>query len=138
MPKPFALISSSVIKAQEFFDVLRELGGIIEDAEALEGRLSRGEEQVWVCLDNGLFKDYEADEVERISQKLGGKPQSHILLDVSRTEGSERLAVEFASACAESWPCVVYNLRDKIFSAQDVARLRHAGVGFEEVLQETS
>ena len=132
MPKPFALISSRDIKAQEFFDVLRAAGGVIEDAAAHAGRLSRGEEHVWVSLDNSLLEDYEADEVELISQKLAGKPQSHILLDVSRTTGSERLAVDLAYACLERWPCVVCNLRDKIFSAQDVVKLHKAGMGFEE------
>jgi len=131
MPKPFALISSSAMKAQEFFDILRAVGGVVEDANALEGRISRGEKHVWIALDNSLLKDYEANEVELISQKLGGKPQSHILLDVSRTEGSERLAVDFAFACMERWPCVVYNLGDTIFSAKDVLRLHEAGMGFE-------
>ena len=132
MPKPFALMSSSDMQAQECFEVLRAAGGVVEDADVLEGRLSRGEAQVWIALDNSLLKDYEVDEVELISRQLGGKPQSHIVLDVSRTAGSERLAVEFAYACVERWPCVVYNLRDKVFSAKDVLRLRHAGGGFEE------
>lgn len=132
MPKPFALISSRDMKAQEFFAVLRAAGGVIEDAASHAGRLSRGEEHVWVSLDNSLREDYAADEVDRISQTLAGKPQSHILLDVSRTAGSERLAVEFVYACLERWPCVVYNLRDKVFSAQDVVKSHNAGVGFEE------
>jgi hypothetical protein len=131
MPKPFALVSSREIKVQEFFDVLRQLGGVIDDAEALAGRLSQGDKHVWVSLDNSLLNEYEAAEIEQISLKLGGQPQSHILLDVSRTEGSEQLAVEFASMCAERWPCVVYNLRDNVISATDVLRLRHADMGFE-------
>ena len=131
MPKPFALISSRAMKAQEFFDVLRAVGGVVENADALEGRISRGEQHVWIALDNSLLKDYEANEVELISQKLGGKPQSHILLDVSRTEGSEQLAVDFAFACMARWPCVVYNLCDTVFSAKDVLRLYEAGMGFE-------
>ena len=40
MPKPFALIASSDIKAQAFCDVLRASGGVIEDARSLAGRLS--------------------------------------------------------------------------------------------------
>lgn len=131
MPKPFALVSGREINVQEFFDVLRELGGVIEDADALAGRLSQGDKHVWVSLDNSLLNEYEAAEIKQISQKLGGKPQSHILLDVSRTEGSERLAVEFAGTCAKRWPCVVYNLYDKVISATDVLRLRHADMGFK-------
>jgi hypothetical protein len=101
MPKPFALISSSDIKGQAFLDVVREAGGVIEDAKALQGRISQGERHVWVALDNSLLNEYEADEIELIRQKLGGKPQSCILLDVSRTARSERLALEFACMCAE-------------------------------------
>ena len=63
MPKPFALISSSDIQEQEFFEVLRTAGGVIEDASALAGRISRGEQHVWVSLDHSLLKDYEADEI---------------------------------------------------------------------------
>jgi len=132
MPKPFALISSRDIKEQEFFDVLRATGGVIEDASALAGRISRGEQHVWVSLDNSLLKDYEADEIALISQKLKGKPWSSILLDVSRTAGSEQLAVAFAAVCAQRWPCVVYNLRDKVFSAQELLWLQRTGSGFEE------
>jgi hypothetical protein len=124
MPKPFALVSSSDIKRQEFLDVVRAVGGVIEDAKALQGRISQGERHVWVALDNGLLNEYEADEIELMHQKLGGRPQSCILLDVSRTAGSERLALEFAGACAERWPCAVYNLLDKVISAPELLRLR--------------
>jgi hypothetical protein len=124
MPKPFALVSSSDIKERAFLDVVQEVGGVIEDADALQGRISQGERHVWVALDNSLLNEYEADEVELIHQKLGGRPQSCILLDVSRTAGSERLALEFACACAERWPCVVYNLLNKVISAPELLRLR--------------
>jgi len=124
MPKPFALVSSSAMKGQEFLDVVRAVGGIIEDANALQGRISQGERQVWVALDNSLLNEYEADAVELIRQKLGGKPQACILLDVSRTAGSERLALEFACAWAERWLCVGYNLRDTVLSASELLRLR--------------
>jgi hypothetical protein len=124
MPKPVALVSSSAITGQAFLDVVREVGGAIEDAKALQGRISQGERHVWVALDNNLLNEYETEEVEMIRQKLGGKPHSCILLDVSRTAGSERLALEFACACAERWPCVVYNLRDKVISAAELLQLR--------------
>lgn len=132
MPKPFALISSCDIQEQEFFDVLRTTGGVIEDASALAGRISRDEQHVWVSLDHSLLKDYEADEIALISQKLEGKPRSSILLDVSRTAGSEQLAVAFAAACAQRWPCVVYNLRDKVFTVHELLQLQKMGSGFEE------
>src|SRR5215475_6307832 len=124
MPKPFALVSSSDIKGQEFLNMVREVGGVIEDAKALQGRISQGERHVWVALDNSLLNEYEADEVELIHQMLGGRPQSCILLDVSRTAGSERLALEFACACAQRWPCVVYNLLNKVISAPELLQLR--------------
>ena len=101
MPKPFALVSSSDIKGREFLNMVREVGGVIEDTKVLQGRISQGERHVWVALDNSLLNEYEADEVELIRQKLGQKPQSCILLDVSRAAGSERLALEFACTCAE-------------------------------------
>jgi hypothetical protein len=47
MPKPIALISSSDIQGQAFIDVVREVGGAIEDAKALQGRISQGERHVW-------------------------------------------------------------------------------------------
>jgi hypothetical protein len=124
MPKPFALVSSGAIKGQEFLEVVQEVGEVIENTDALQGRISQGKWHGWVALDNGLLNEYEAYEVELIRQKLGGRPQSCILLDVSRTAGSERLALEFACACAERWPCVIYNLLDKVISAPELLRLR--------------
>ena len=127
MPKPVALVSSSAITGQAFLDVIRAVGGAIEDAQALQGRISQGERHVWVALDNSLLNEYETEEVELIRQKPGGKPQSCILLDISRTAGSERLALEFACTCAERWPCVVYNLWDKVILASELLRLRKTG-----------
>ena len=132
MPVPFALISSSEITAEEFLAVLREAGGAIENAAALAGRVSLHDKHVWVSLDNRLLKEYEADEMVLVTQKLEGPPQSHILLDVSRTEGSEQLAVEFACVCARKWPCVVYNVQDKVWSAAELLKLRNHHGGFEE------
>ena len=57
MPKPFALVSSSDITEQEFLDVVWEGGGVVEDAKALQGRISQGERHVWVALDNGLLDE---------------------------------------------------------------------------------
>ena len=85
-----------------------------------------------MSLDHSLLKDYEVDAMALISQKLKGKPCASILLDVSRIAGSEQLAVAFAAACAQLWPCVVYNLHDKVFSAQELLWLQKTGSGFEE------
>jgi hypothetical protein len=132
MTQPFALISSTEINHEEFVAFLKREGAELTPDDVYDGRISRGELHVWILLDNSNLNDLEAFDNELIMQGLGKPPKTYITLDVSREQGSEQLAIEFAYACAEKWPCIVYNLLNKTYSKDDLYRLLIAGKGFEE------
>ena len=129
MSEPVAIISSSQIKQDEFINLLQSLGAfIIEDSnDPFDARLSRGYQHVWIALDNRGFDQFEDDEIELFTQMLTSKPQSHIVLEISREAGSQQLAVELACVFAERWPCIVDNCSDKVFTSQELFDLRSSG-----------
>lgn len=134
MSDTVALISSSEIKQEEFISFLQNLGAfIIEDTnDPFDARFSRGYQHVWIALDHRGFNDYQTHEIEVFTQMLSGKPQTHIVLEISRETGSQQLAVELACAFAERWQCIVDNLLDRVFSSQDLFDLRNSGGDFED------
>ncbi len=132
MSEPFALISSTEINHEEFVAFLKQQGAELTPDDVYDGRLSRGNLHVWVVLNNNNLNELETYDNELIQQGLGNPPKTYITLEVSRKEGSEQVAVEFANACAQKWPCVVYNLQDKIYTKDDLYQLKMAGKGFEE------
>ena len=129
MPEPVSLISSADIKQEEFSTFLQQLGAVLHPDHVYDGRLSRGNFHIWIALDNSELKNFETDEIKRITQQLADMPQTHILLDVSKNPGSQQLAIEFACKFAEQWPCVVYDLCKNVYLAQDLLDLCRNGQG---------
>lgn len=130
MPEPISLISSAEIKPEEFLSFLQYSGVLLHPDNVYDGRISRNNTHVWIVLDNTELKNFNPDEIELITQKLTAKPQTHILLDVSKTSGSEQLALEFACQVAKKWSCIVYNSNYEIYSPQELLELCPAEAGF--------
>ena len=120
MPEPISLISSADIKQEEFTNFLQQSGAELYPDNVYDGRLSRGNMHVWIALDNSELKNFDADEIKLITQKLGGSPQTHILLDVSKTLGSQQLAIEFACKITEKWHSVVYKSHNRVYSVNQL------------------
>lgn len=133
MSEPFTLCTSTVVTPEEFEEVLKEMGATLLNPSRREWVISDGEKHVWVFLGESLEpKEYEDDPlVPVVRARLGGPPRTEVEMEVSRTEGSEHLAVEFACRCAERWPCVVDDCGDNVYTADDLRRLRDRGKGFE-------
>ncbi len=130
MPEPISLISSVEIQPSEFLIFLQYLGILLHPDNVYDGRISRGNTHVWMVLDNTELENFNADEMKLITQKLTAKPQTHILLDVSKTPGSEELALEFACKFAKRWSCIVYDSNYNIYSTQELLELCPAEAGF--------
>ncbi|WP_375514935.1 hypothetical protein [uncultured Nostoc sp.] len=130
MPEPISLISSAEIKPGEFLSFLQYSGVLLHPDHIYDGRISRDNTHVWIVLDNTELKNFNPDEIELITQKLTAKPQTHILLDLSKTSGSEQLALEFACQFAKKWSCVVYDSSQRVYSAQELLGLCQTELGF--------
>ncbi len=141
MPEPVALLSSVDIPKESFFDFLRttsitDTKLVLSPREYCDAQLIRGNENIWIVFESEEPYYYEEDEeYGQLLQKLGGHPRTDIIIDISSTEPeSQHLAVEFACAFTEQWPCVVDNLRGderhRIYSAQEIRELCNKGIGF--------
>lgn len=132
MSNTFAFISTGEIKHKELIEFLVQRGATIHPDEVYDGRISQENKHVWVRLDSRILTEFEADDRELLMQKLAGRPRTSIILEVSRTPGSQQLAVDFACKCAERWPvAVVSDLLNRIFSTGELFQLRSAGKGFD-------
>jgi hypothetical protein len=130
MPESISLISSAEIKPEEFLSFLQYSEVLLHPDNVYDGRISRNNTHVWIVLDNTELKNFNHDEIELITKKLRAKPQTHILLDVSKTLGSEQLALEFACKVAKKWSCVVYNSTQRFYSEQELLGLCQTQPGF--------
>ncbi len=123
MPEPISLISNSEIKPEEFLDFLNSSGVILNPDHIYDGRISQGDRHIWIALDNSELKNFEVEEIELITQKLAGRPKTHILLDISQTPGSKQLAIDFASKFAERWNCIMYESGNCLYSPLELLEL---------------
>src|SRR5262249_36821826 len=96
--------------------------------------LRAGEAIVWVDPDD--LEHYPNPEVDTlIESKLGGPPQTYIVLHMSRNPGSEQLALKLAIQFARRWPCVLDNLSGlarRIFALDELQALSESGKGLRD------
>jgi len=130
MPVPYHLISPGNLTLEEFNDVLRKCSGIPDQGLSFSGRISDGEKHVWISLANEELKSYTPDERRQLFELLRAQPETCILLDVSRTDGSEFLAINFACIVAEGGPVILDDLNGHFLTEKDLHELRNSGLGF--------
>ncbi|MEW6492251.1 MAG: hypothetical protein AB1589_07010 [Cyanobacteriota bacterium] len=123
MPEPISLISSVVIQPEEFSDFLQQEGALLHPDAVYDGRISKGNSHIWIVLDNSELKNFDVDEIALITRKLAGKPQTHVLLDISETPNSQEIAIEFSCKFAEKWACIIYESAQQVYSAKELALL---------------
>ncbi len=130
--EPVQLVSSVEISRPELVAFLQTLGAKADSTKIYDGVVYRGDANVWIVLDR---EGIDEDDVEIFTQKLGNTPRTSIVIDISRAEGSEQLAVEIVGRFAERWPVVVDNclpeeIGGKVFTADELLELKASGKGF--------
>src|SRR5215470_4671034 len=109
--EPVELITSKAISRDEVITFLLQMGVEREQSphRIWDYAIRRGEAIVWVDPDDvEHYPDPEVDAL--IENKLGGPPQTYVVLHISRNPGSEQLALELAIQFAKRWPSVLDNL----------------------------
>lgn len=138
MSEPIIVISSSNITKDELIVFIQTVGlEIVEQPnDPFFGYLGRVDMYIWLTMHNRITElEGEPNEFAIIKQKLGGEPQTVILLEMSRTPGNKLLAYELAASLAKQWPCVVDNLSGydrRITSSTELFALLESGCDFEE------
>lgn len=128
MSDPISIISSQSIKVSDFIDfLLDQKDAVIEDFETGQSRISKGYQHVWIFIYNDGLRHRDTDELGLIKQVLGDEPRTLIVLEISRTEGSDHLAIEFACRFAERWPCIVDDLRGTLYLPKELQQMKQSG-----------
>jgi hypothetical protein len=117
------LISSRDVSDDALLDLVHNLGGVAQPQPGFMARLSDGERHVWIAPPSRDLGELDAEELERVTAALGAPPRSHVVLEVSSTPGSGRLALGLALAAARIWPMVVQDLRGPDGPLFDLAAL---------------
>lgn len=132
MSEPVAIITSEAVEPNEFRIFLKQLGATLNPDPVFDARLSARDKHVWIALHNENLDEWEDEELAEIEGVLGRKARSHVTLEISRTEGSERMAIEFACQFAKRWACVVDDLRGTIYSVPDLSQMLDEGRDFTD------
>jgi hypothetical protein len=124
------LLSSAQIGRDEWHSFLQAAGTerIDRPHNPYEGVLRRDQGKIWVAMDNGVVEDIDPDD-EQLIRLLGGTPETAIVMEISSTPGSSKLALEFACRFAEQWPCVV-ETEHQCYSSQDLFDLYQSSHSF--------
>lgn len=96
-------------------------GCVRDDAAPTRLRLSRGRDHVWVYGPEGETAGGEDLEQEAAyEKKLGAASQADVTLEMSRSAGSPRLALEIIEAVASRWKLVVDNNHEQLFTIEEL------------------
>lgn len=126
------MVSSVEISRPELVAFLQTLGAKPDPNHIYDGHIIRNPAHIYVVLDR---EGIDEDDVEIFTQKLGSIPRTSIVIDISRAEGSEQLAVEIVGKFAARWPVIVDNclpeeIGGKVFTADELLELKTSGKGF--------
>ena len=109
----------------------------MEPGTPLFGRFSRGECHIWIGLStdelDALIEDRGEEYLADLTRSLGGPPRTDVTVEISRTEGSEMLALEFAILFSAVWPAVVDDLMGHLLTRDDLLRRRATGQDFRSL-----
>ena len=141
MSDPIALISSVAVTEAELTDLIVRANGFVEPGTPLFGRFSDGPCHIWIGLDlqdlEAALADAGEDHLAKLTAMLGGPPRTGVVVEISRTEGSETLALEFAVLFSARWPAVVDDLNRSLLTRDELLRRQAAGRGIRPLAAET-
>lgn len=111
--------------------VRQQNGGSLPNGGPLSLYISEQNKYIWIDFDEFLIENFENDDELKedhqiIRQKLGGKPQTGIIVEISSEPGSEQLAHKFAAAFARKWNAVISNSPKGFYSTKELFELEKA------------
>jgi hypothetical protein len=128
------LVTPALIGTDEVASFLIKFGGSVHPDHPGYGWIPQGEWRVRVGFGAECDADVLADAIleneEAVTTKLAAAPQSCVELEISRTPGSEIVAVDFAVAFAEHWPSIVIDVEGHVLDLADLKGLQRKGKGF--------
>jgi hypothetical protein len=127
MSDPFFIFTTMVIGKSEFATFLKKAGGVLDPDNPEHGRVSQGRRHVWIFLGIEGLDTLLEDGIELVTDRLGGLPHSHIVLEPSRKPGTDAVVIDVAIAFAELWPAVLSDLDKMTLTLDDLRRVQREG-----------
>lgn len=130
MSQIVVLVFACAVEPQEFHDLVRGLGGETDPGAAASVRLSQSADHVWVYGPEGESIGDDPDTDAMYERVLGGPAAADVTLDLSRSPGSPRLAMDIVEAAARRWRLAVDNTEGEVLT---VDQLRERAVCFSSI-----
>ena len=137
MSEPIALLSSAVISQNELLSFIVQSQDHPTSDISLFGRLSRGECHIWIGLSPeelaAALEDNGESYLRELTSLLGTPPQTYVVVEISRVEGSELLALDFAISFCKRWPTVV-EADHHLLTCDELLQRRETGQGIRAIV----
>lgn len=111
MSDTIALFTKAEIGPDDFADVLRSLGGGLDEDSDVRGFVARNGRNVWPMLSSEELSSFPEEMLAEIARELDGLPKSNVVIEIGHDAGSKTLAFEVARAFARRWPAVAHDLQ---------------------------
>ncbi|WP_030177445.1 hypothetical protein [Spirillospora albida] len=122
MASDVLLVFADPVHPDEFVDLIEELGGVRRPDRSTGARLSREDRHVWVYVAPGTVVEPEPEDLAEYEKRLGGPMLTSVVLSISRTEGSDAVAMEIIEAAAARWRMLIDNDHGDVFTVEELRR----------------
>lgn len=133
-----------VISRQEKITPVELIAAIVQaggyaDADGVTGHMESVDGYIWIHLDVFSLEEVKVDypqKYELVQEVLQDEPRTCINIQIHSTLESYELALRFAIACTEVWPCVVDPMyKDSpIFTREALLQIQKEGKTFLDFL----
>ena len=138
MSDPVALVTSTLLDREAIKSFVLDSGGFASVFAKQVGALQDGERSVEVYLSPSTLQDVIEDSGSVMTRRLGTPCQTCIILEVSRTDGSDLLALDFCIAFAKRWPALLHDLDDCFLDLAEMELARRLGEPFYKIFKRVS
>ncbi len=121
------LITSAVVTQDELSTFVRDMGGKVFADQWQTGHLQHEDTHIWVVLAPENLEEALRDDGKAVVGKLGDKPNSMIDINLSSREGSDRLALRFATSFMARWPTILDDCHGGFHSREEVLQFKASG-----------
>ena len=104
-------------------DFLQVLGGDVRNSDGSTGSIQVENSAIWIGISSGELESVVEDRQPEISGKLGAKPVSLVILELTRGDKARELAKRFAIDFMKKWSSVCSDGNGGSVSLDELAKI---------------
>jgi hypothetical protein len=102
--KNIIFIPKEKFPKDSMIEFVKSCGGYwVNESGIDQGVIERHRSRIYIAYCDDMNQEYESDEIETISQRLGSPPNILIDIHISWSENSNQLALDFANQVVSKW-----------------------------------